>query len=36
MTAILDDCSDTLEITHKTMKKYVDRDRAELPNIFQR
>jgi transposase InsO family protein len=32
MTAIYDDCCDTLEKTRKTMKKYMDSDRAEPPN----
>jgi hypothetical protein len=31
MRAIHDDCSDTLEQMRETMKKYVDRDRAEPP-----
>jgi hypothetical protein len=31
MTAIHDDCRDTLEKTRETMKKYADRDRAEPP-----
>jgi hypothetical protein len=31
MLVIHDDCRDILEKTRETMKKYMDRDRAELP-----
>jgi hypothetical protein len=31
MTAIHVDCHETLEKTHKTMKRYADKDRAEAP-----